>query len=114
MSVGNSEAATVSLQREQVLLREDVVIHKMNFLAYYFFLLVIPIILVFPGGTCGKEPTCQYRRQRDMGSPSGLGRSPGQGHGNPLQSSCLKNSMGRGAWQATDHGVAESDTTEVT
>ena len=40
MSVGNSEAATVSLQREQVLLREDVVIHKMNFLAYYFFLLV--------------------------------------------------------------------------
>ena len=37
MSVGNSEAATVSLQRKQVLLREDVVTHKMNFLAYYYY-----------------------------------------------------------------------------
>ena len=39
-----------------------------------------------------------------------LGRSPGEGNGNPIQYSCLENSMDRGAWQATAHGVAESDT----
>ena len=38
----------------------------------------------------------------------GLGRSPGEGNGNPLQYSCLENSMDRGAWQATVHGVAKS------
>ena len=43
---------------------------------------------------------------------SGLGRSPGGGHGNPLQSSCLENPMDRGAWQATVPGVTESDTVE--
>ena len=42
------------------------------------------------------------------------GRSPGEGPGNPLQDSCLENPMDRGAWQATVHGVAESDMTEVT
>ena len=44
------------------------------------------------------------------GSISGLGRSPGEGNGNPLQYSCLENSMDRGAWQATVHGVANSRT----
>ena len=48
----------------------------------------------------------------DLGSISGLGRSPGRGHGNPFQYSCLENSTDRGAWQATVHGAAESPTTE--
>ena len=51
---------------------------------------------------------------RDPGSIPGLGKSPGGGHGNPLQYSCLENPMDRGAWQAIVHRVIESDTTEVT
>ena len=49
----------------------------------------------------------------DPGSIPGLGRSPGEGNGKPLQYSCLENPMDRGAWQATVHGVTkELDTTE--
>ena len=44
----------------------------------------------------------------DVGSTPGLGRSPGGGHGNPLLYSCLENSMDRGAWWASVHGVAQS------
>ena len=47
---------------------------------------------------------------RDVGSFPGWGRSPGGGNGNPLQYSCLENSMDRRAWQATGHGVANSQT----
>ena len=53
----------------------------------------------------------------DIGDPDsipGSGRSPGGGHGNPLQYSCLENLMDRGAGWATVHWVVESDTTEVT
>ena len=46
---------------------------------------------------------------REVGLIPGLGRSPGGGHGNPLQYSCLENPLDRGAWQATIHRVAESD-----
>ena len=67
----------------------------------------------FPGGDSGKEPTCQVEGDlRDESSITGSGRSPGVGNGNPLQYSCLENSMDRGAWQATVHGVSESDMTE--
>ena len=47
-----------------------------------------------------------------MGLMPGLGRSLGEGHGNPLQYSCLENPMDSGAWRATVHGVAELDTAE--
>ena len=48
----------------------------------------------------------------DAGLIPGLGRSPGGGHGNPLQYSSLENPMDRGPWRATVHGVTELDTTE--
>ena len=47
---------------------------------------------------------------RGPGSIPGLGRSPGEGNGNPLHNSCLENLMNRGAWRATVHGVAKSQT----
>ena len=59
----------------------------------------------FPGGSDGKEPA--YNAE-DLGSFPGLERSPGEQNGKPLQYSCLENSMDRGAWWATIHGVAKS------
>ena len=47
---------------------------------------------------------------RDMGLIPGLGRSPGGGHGNPLQCSCLEDPLDRGAWQAMVHRVTKSQT----
>ena len=64
----------------------------------------------FPGGSSGKEPTCNAEDIRDMGSIPGLGRSPGGENGNPLQYSCLENPMDRGAWRAIVHGVTKSQT----
>ena len=59
----------------------------------------------FPGGLASKESACNAG---DKGSVPELGRSPGEGNGNPLQYSCLEISMDRGAWQATVHGVTKS------
>ena len=53
-----------------------------------------------------KNPPASAGDTRNLGSVPGLGRSPGGGNGNPLQYSCLENSMDRGAWRATVHGVA--------
>ena len=53
----------------------------------------------------GKESTCNEGDAGDLGSVPGLGRSPGGGHGNPLQYPCLENPMDRGAWWAIVHGV---------
>ena len=63
----------------------------------------------FPGRSNGKESAWNAG---DLGSTPGLERSPGEGLGNPLQYSCLENSIDRTAWQATVHGVAELDVTE--
>ena len=57
-----------------------------------------------PGGSVGKESACN---EGDLGSIPGSGRSPGGGHGNPLQYSCLENPMDRGAWRATVHRVTK-------
>ena len=57
----------------------------------------------FPHSSVGKESACSAG---DLGSIPGMGRSPGEGNGSPLQYSCLENPMDRGAWQATIHGVA--------
>ena len=65
----------------------------------------------FSGWLSSKESTCNAG---DTDLISGSGRSTGEGNGNPLQYSCLENRMDRGAWQATVHGVAESDMTEAT
>ena len=59
----------------------------------------------FPGGSDCKE--CAWNAG-DPGSIPGLGRYPGEGDGHPLQYSCLENSMDRGAWQSTVHGVTKS------
>ena len=63
----------------------------------------------FPGGDSGKEPSCQCRRHRTR-VPSLGQEGHGGGHGNPAQYSCLENPMDTGAWWATVHGVAESQT----
>ena len=67
-------------------------------LLYYEYKVYITILWLnqgFPGGSVGKEPTCNAG---DPGSIPGWGRSPGEGNGNPLQYSCLENPMNRGAW----------------
>ena len=60
----------------------------------------------FPGGSVVKNPPANVGDVRDM--VRSLGRSPEEGRGNPLQYSCLKNSMDRGAWRATVHRVTKS------
>ena len=66
--------------------------------------------LSFPSGSVGKESAYNAGDTGDVGSILGLGGYPGGGNGNPLQFSCLKNPMDRGAWPATVHRVGESQT----
>ena len=61
----------------------------------------------FHGGSDSKAFACNVGDPRSI---PGSGRSPGEGNGNPLQYSCLKNSMDRGAWRVTAHGVTKSQT----
>ena len=86
---------------------------SVHFLTYPFICIknfrdLITKYLGFPVGSDGKESICNAG---DLGSTPELGRSSGAGHGNPLQYSCLENSVDRGAWQATVLGIAESDMT---
>ena len=67
----------------------------------------LPIVQPFTGDS-SQGPA----NATDTDSIPGSGHSPGGGHGNPLQCSCLENPMDQGAWRATVHGGAESDTTE--
>ena len=70
---------------------------------YKAVIIVIVLLVIlrgFPGGSEDKASACNAG---DLGSIPGLGRSPGEGNGNPLQYSCLENPMDRGAWQATVH-----------
>ena len=61
--------------------------------------------LGLPRWLSGKEPACQAG---DMGLIPGLGKSPGEGNGNPLQYSCLGNLMDKGAWGTVIHGAVKS------
>ena len=61
----------------------------------------------FPGGSGGKESTCNAG---DLGLIPGWKSSPVEGNGNPLQYSCLENTMDRGVWQATIYGITKSRT----
>ena len=64
-------------------------------------------LMGFPDGSDGKDSACNVG---DLGSVPGLGRSPGEGNGYPLQYSCLENPMDRGVWWATLHGIVKSQT----
>ena len=76
------------------------------FLSFFFFFNVLVIQKKLTGsGSDSKVAACSVG---DPGLIPGLGRSPGEGNGNPLQYSCLKNSMDWGAWWAIVHGVAKS------
>ena len=70
-------------------------------------MLEVKLHLGFPGGPDNKESACNVG---DLCSIPGLGRSPGGGHGNPLQYSCLENLIDRGAWRAIVRGVTKSRT----
>ena len=72
-------------------------------------------MLGFPGGVVVKNLPPSAIDTGDAGWTPGLGRSPAEGNGNPLQYSCLENPMDRGAWWATVHGVTKcQDMTEQT
>ena len=80
-------------------------------LFYYIYMLIHGynhvLLYLHPGGSDGKASACNAE---DLGSVPGLGKSPGEGNGNPFQYSCLENSTDGGAWWATVHGVTKSQT----
>ena len=82
---------------------EDCVIHQLTVLVR----IRVRVRVGFPGDLVVKNPPANAE---DLHSIPGVGKSPGEGHGNPLQHSCLGNPMDRRAWQATAHGVTTSRT----
>ena len=80
-------------------------------MAFGFVDLELPAMACFKASQVAlvvKNPPANAGDVRDSGPIPGLGRSPGGGHDNPLQYSCLENPMDRGAWRATVHGVTKS------
>ena len=77
--------------------------HIPSLLVVYTFLCVSILSYTFSGASVGKEPPCNPRDARDMGSTPGSGRSPGGERSYSLQYSCLENLTDRGAWWATVH-----------
>ena len=73
----------------------------------FFFARHFILVMGFPGGSDGKVSACNVG---DPGSIPGLGRSPGEGNGNPIQYACLENPRDRGSWWAAVCGVAQSRT----
>ena len=114
------ESQTTCSHTKEIVPREAVILHRVKKLIcrlgavsdggvlahtqtqYYR---VCSCIWDFPGGSDGKESTCNAGVSRDPGSIPGWGRSPGKGNDNPLQYSCLENPMDRGAQRATVHEV---------
>ena len=79
-----------------------------NWKFYSIFVEIIHIHKNHPGFPGGSEVKASAYNAGDLGSIPGSGRSPGEGHGNPLQYSCLENPMDSGAWWATVHRVTKS------
>ena len=75
------------------------------FYSFVYLFILVCLFMGFLGGSDGKESACN---SGDLGSIPELGRSLGEGNGNPLQYSCLENPMDRGTWRATVHGVTQS------
>ena len=77
-------------------------------ISFYFYPYIATYMQAFQVVLVIKKPPANEGDLREAGSIPGLGRSPGGGHGNPLQYSCLENLIDKGAWWATVHEVAKS------
>ena len=85
-------------------------IHRHRMCFHSFLSSLIPCYYIFGDFLGGSEVTVSAWNVEDLGSVPGLGRSPGEGNGIPLQYSCLGKSRNRGAWQSRVHGVTKSQT----
>ena len=81
-----------------------------SWIRVYIYLFFDQYIQLYSVGRAVKNPPANAGATRDKGLILGSRRSPGEGHGNPFQYSCLENSMDRGTWQAIVHGTAKSQT----
>ena len=92
-----------------VIEEEEAYFEWLTYAGTYLIFYLLPPLWGFPGGSV-VESACQCRRCKRCKFYPGLGKSPGEGNGNPLQCSCLENPMDRGAWRATVHRIAKGQT----